>query len=254
MDWAARRRFIIIGSVIAVVITLIALTTIAIMYEAPSCEDGIQNQEEEGTDCGGPCSYLCTEAVTAPVVKFTRTFSPREGRHDVIAYVENPNRSEAARAVHYTLEVYSPESDLLATKTGSIDLAPGAVTPVYVPEAYRGEGAVGQAFLTLDQESLRWYEPKDKHVAPRVTNIETTTGEAPRIRATIENPTAFPIYDITPIATVFDAKGNAIAASQTYLSQLGGQAEAKVLFTWTAPFSALPARVEVLPVVPVRYP
>ncbi|MEW7292428.1 hypothetical protein [Aquimarina sp. 2304DJ70-9] len=30
--------------------------------DCPSCEDGIQNQGEEGVDCGGPCSNVCPEA------------------------------------------------------------------------------------------------------------------------------------------------------------------------------------------------
>ncbi len=254
MTWAGQRKFLIIAIVVSVVLALIAVTLIAVLYETPTCTDGKQNAEERGVDCGGACMYQCLADVETPSVRFVRAFSPQPGRYDVIAYVDNRNAMLASKGVRATVELFDENRTFVTKKDVLIDIPAGTTIPVYVPEAYRGAAVIGQAFLIFDEATLRFYEPKKKHVVPVVTNVETTNVEAPRIRAVLQNPTAFPLYEIKPIATVFDGEGNAIAASQTFLPQLGGQADASVLFTWNAPFTGIPARVEVLPVIPLTLP
>lgn len=238
----------------AVVIMIVFATVFAFVYETPTCSDGKMNGEETGVDCGGSCLYICNVDVEEPLVRFVRPISPQPGRYDIIAYVDNRNSVEAVKGARFTIELYGADRSLLATKTGSVDLPPSATVPVYVPEAYRGDAEVAQAFLSFEEESLRWYELKKKYIVPTVTNIETLNAETPRIRATLANPIAYALYDIRPVATVFDGEGNAIAASQTILPQLGSQAEAYALFVWGRPFAEPPARIEVLPVLPVPTP
>lgn len=254
MTWASRRQFLIISGIVAVFAAIIFATAIAVFYKTPTCTDGKQNDDETGIDCGGSCTYLCRVDVEMPLVRFVRSFSPQPGRYDVIAYVDNRNTSAGAKDVHATVELYDENRFLLGTKDATLDLPPGATVPVYLPEAYRGDKRVAQAFLSFDEPSLRFFEPKKPHIVPTVTNVEMLNADTPRIRATLVNPTAFPLYNIRPIATVFDSDGNAIAASQTILPQLGGQAETNVLFSWTAAFPSVPARVEVLPLIPLASP
>ena len=251
MDWASRRKFVIIASLIGIAVAILAVTIIAFVYETPTCSDGKQNADERGVDCGGACAYQCLADVALPTVRFVRTLSPQPGRYDVIAYIDNRNPSLAARDVEVSVELFDAGRTSLAVKKATLDIPAGATVPLYIPEAYRGDALVSQAFLTFDEESLQFYEPKKKHIVATVRSIETAHTEAPRIEATLVNPSAYTLYDIRPIATVFDGEGNAIAASQTFLSQLGGQGSAEVLFTWSQPFTSAPARVEVLPVTPL---
>lgn len=253
MSWASRRQFLIISGIVVLALSLVALFAVAVMYKEPSCTDGIQNADEVGVDCGGSCAYMCLTQVERPVVRFARVFSPQEGRYDVIAYIDNRNPSFAAKNTRLTVELFDEARQQLSEKEVTIDLPAGSTVPVYIPEAYRGAGVV-QVFVTIDEPSLKFYTPADRHRVPSVTSIFTENSEAPRIRAQVENTTAYALYDIRPVATVFDTAGNAIAASQTYLPQLGAYGKADVLFTWNRPFSAPPARVEVLPVVPLIGP
>ena len=254
MDWASRRKFTIIASIVGVVVAILAVTIIAFVYETPTCTDGKQNSDERGVDCGGACKYQCLADVTRPTVRFVRTISPQPGRYDVIAYIDNRNTSLAANDVRVSVELFDVNRVSLATKDATLDIPAGATVPLYIPEAYRGDAQVAQAFLTFEDESLSFYEPKKKHVIATVRGIETAHTDAPRIEATLANPSAYTLYDIRPVATVFDGEGNAIAASQTFLGQLGGQGEAQVLFTWSSPFISAPARVEILPVSPLIDP
>jgi len=254
MSWAKRRQFIIIASIIAVLVALVSVTAIAFIYETPTCTDGKQNADETGVDCGGACTYSCLNEVAMPAVRFVRPISPQQDRYDIIAYIDNRNPTLAARNVRVNVELFNENREFLGNKEAVVDIPAGSTVPLYIPEAYRGSVPVAQAFLTFDEDTLRFFAPRERHLVPAVTNVETQNTNTPRINATLVNPSAYPIYDVKPIATVFDREGNAIAASQTFLPQLGAQGEAEVLFTWNRAFTGSPARVEVLPVVPLQAP
>lgn len=250
MSWASKRKTLIIILLSLVGLTLVALATFAVIYDAPSCSDSKMNDDERGVDCGGSaCTYLCTADVEGVSVRFVRILTPQAGRTDVIAYIDNRDRTAAVKGARAVLELYGADQALLGTKSLIVDIPEGATVPLYVPDVYRGPGTVVQAFLTLDDASLKWFTPSKDYEVPTVRTVEIAESELPRIRATLYNDSAFPVYDVAPVATVFDAEGNAIAASKSVVTYLGGQSSATVLFTWNTPFVTAPARVEVLPVV-----
>ena len=89
-----------------------------------------------------------------------------------------------------------------------------------------------------------------EHAAPKVGNISIEgTDTRPRITATLENQTAYVERSIPLIATVFDAQGQVIAASQTIVPTLPPQGSAQAVFTWSEPFGAPYARVDIVPVL-----
>src|SRR5262245_15346669 len=63
MSWASGRRFSIIALIVGVIALVVAAVTFFSMQKAPSCVDNLQNQDEEGVDCGGSCSYLCATSL-----------------------------------------------------------------------------------------------------------------------------------------------------------------------------------------------
>jgi hypothetical protein len=80
------------------------------------------------------------------------------------------------------------------------------------------------------------------------------SADAPRVTATIENPFVTALRGIKLTATVFNAAGNAIAASQTIVPELGPQNSTDIVFTWNAPFSDVDARIDVRPFIPLPSP
>ncbi|HEX2792504.1 MAG TPA: FxLYD domain-containing protein [Candidatus Paceibacterota bacterium] len=253
MSWASKRRFIVFSIVGAFIAAVLAILLISIFYQAPSCTDRKQNQDETGIDCGGSCSYLCTASVGKATPRFARYFSPQQGRTDVIAYVDNPNSRAAAVGVRYTVELYAMDNTVVAKKEGILELPPSATVPVYVPNFFSGYQEVKQAFLTIDADSFRWFPYEDDRIVPIYRNDAVVTGtDRPRVTATLENPSAYPLRDITVIATLFDASGNAFSASQTVVPYLAPQASANATFTWNEPFPSVPVRIDVVPVVPLK--
>lgn len=251
MSWATRRQFIIVSVILGVLLALVAAVAIAIFYDTPSCMDQKQNQDETGVDCGGSCARICAAEAVAPSAKFTRVLTQQQGRIDVIAYVENPNRTAAVASARYTIELYDAAGAVVARKEGSIDLPPASTVPVYVPNMYGASLTGARAFLTFDPASLVFVKYIDRRIVPRYNNDAVVTGIAPRITASFSNPSAQLVRDVPVIATVFDAGGNAIAATQTLLSELPSQGTAQVIFVWNEPFTSAPARIDVVPVVPL---
>jgi hypothetical protein len=250
MSWALGRRLIILSVIAVVFFLIVSFVWYSISYEAPSCTDGKQNQDEEEVDCGGSCPYLCNTGLVPPSVEFARPVSPQTGRTDVIAYIENANPRAAARAVLFKTVLFSQQNTIIAEKEGTVDLPPSTVVPVYLPNFFSGEQAVARVFVEIDQSSFRWFRYIDERVLPEIRNTVIENTNTPRITATLRNNTANTLENVRAVITVFDERDNAIASSQTIVSLIAPFADAEAIFTWRAPFVSAPARVEVLPLLP----
>jgi hypothetical protein len=248
MNWGARRRLVIEIILAACGLAIIAVVVIAVLYKAPSCMDGKQNQGEGGVDCGGPCPFACTIDETAPTVEFIRAVSSQPGRTDAIAYLQNRNDNAELLNASYSISFYNANETLVAHRTGTISIPAATTIPLFIAGLYNGDQTVTQAFLSFDTSSYRWLRVSGRPVVPIPSNIQTQISGSPRITATLSNPIATPLYGATVVATVFDPANNAIAASQTYVPEIPAQGTAPVIFTWNEPFNGIASKVEILPV------
>ena len=253
MSWAARRRFVILTIVGAVAVAFLTTVGIATFYEAPSCSDSKQNQGESGIDCGSPCSRVCTAEAQPPTVLFTKAIKNGEGRVDVIAEVENKNAYVAAKNVPYTVTLYGSDQSLIQEVTGTLDLPPGERVPVFVPGILSGKQGVVNAFLDIVSSSPKWFSmPVDSRIVPTVSNVKQGgTASAPRIEATLMNPSVIILTNIRAIVLVRNDKGDIIAASSTVVPAIPAQGKATATFTWNYEFSDVPTSIEVVPIVPL---
>lgn len=253
MSWAARRRLIISVIIGMVIVGVLAVASYATLSDAPSCVDNTQNQNEVGIDCGGPCAYLCTAQVQPPTVLYTKALSYGGGRTDVIASVENKNANAAAKNVPYRIILYGKGQALVQEVTGTIDLPPGTAVPVFVPQIASGKQAVTGAFLDIAASSVKWFSMTagERSVPIVLSTTQSGTVEAPRIQATLSNPTATSYANVRTIILVRNKDGDVIAASSTVLPSIPAQGEATASFTWNKAFSEAPAAIEVVPIIPL---
>jgi len=253
MSWAARRRFIILLIIGAVVAAFLAVVLIATLYKTPTCTDGIQNQEEQGIDCGGPCPYLCTALEQPPVVLFTKVLRNADGRTDVIAMVENKNANAAAKNVPYTITLYGVGNVFIQKVDGTLDLPPRTTEPVYVSGVVSGNQKVTSAFLDINSSSPQWYfMPSDLRVVPTVLDTSrSSTVSGSRIDATLSNPSVTPLVNVEAIIFVYNANKDVIAASRTIVPSIASQGQATATFTWNNSFSGMPALIMVVPIIPL---
>ena len=253
MSWAARRRFIILLIVGAIVVAFLAIVSIATFYQTQSCSDERQNQDEVGIDCGGPCPYLCTIEQQPPTVLFTKTIRNGTERIDVIASIENKNATAAAKNVPYSITLYGTDQTLIQQVSGVLDLPPGATVPVYVPGVTSGNQKIANAFLEIASSSPQWFKmATDSRIIPIVSN--TTLGgstAAPRITAILTNSSVTALSNVQAIVFVRDAQNDVIAASKTVVPTIPAQGQATATFTWNGAFSSQATSVQVVPIIPL---
>jgi hypothetical protein len=246
MDWAHRRSFTVILTLAGVVLAFLLVLGFAIFYKTPTCTDNKQNGDEAGIDCGGSCSTVCSAQAQDAKVKFARTLT-QSGRTDLIAYIDNPNADAYAANAHLLISVYRQDGHILE-KRATITLPAKSSTPIFIPSI--ASEPVQQVFVSFATGSpvwtkgSGWSKEPPKVAAYAVDNADT----APRITATMANPTAYPKTNVPFVATVFAADGSVIAASQTVVPYIPPQGSAQAVFTWNEPFSGY-ARVEIIPLL-----
>lgn len=251
ISWAARRRAIAIIILALIVSVGILFFNRTVFYNAPSCVDGTQNQNETGVDCGGTCPYLCTAQVDKPVVQFVRTVSNGAGRTDLIAYIENPNIDAAVSHAPYTVDIYGTEGTVIAKRTGFITLSSHSITPIFIPGVVYNSEKIANTFLTFNTKKMHWVKLSSPRQLLPFSNIQVTQGATTHITATITNPSAIVYRNLKVIISVFNKNNNIIAASQTVVPVLQSLGTAPLVFTWSSPFSETPVREDLFPILPL---
>ncbi|MDP1706950.1 MAG: hypothetical protein Q8L30_00065 [bacterium] len=251
MSWAARRRFIILLIIGAVITAFLTVIGIATFYKEPSCSDGVRNQDETGIDCGGSCNYLCIEQQNPPTVLFTKVIQNVNERVDVIAEVENKNAVAAAKNVPYKITLYGSDQFLIQEITGTVDLPPRTIVPIFFPGISSGKQIATRAFLEIDYSSIKWFSMQsDLRILPNVSNLsQTGTTSSPRIEAVLTNSSVNILTNVKAIVLVHNEKGDVIAASSTIVPYIPAQGKATAVFTWNYEFPSTPASIEIIPIV-----
>lgn len=249
LDWAKRMRLMIIAGVVAVLLLIIGATVFAFVYKVPSCTDRKQNQREEGVDCGGPCTYLCTAQVKKPNLELVRTFTLVNGRTDVVAKIQNLNKGAEAKAAPYVLELYAADATLLGRLAGFVDLPAGRTVPLFVRSA-AGGSVVARAFVNFDPEKIAWKAAESAALPLRVSASALIEGNEPKITATLTNESYDTVFDVRAVVVVYDGE-TAIAASETLVPSIRAQSGVPITFTWNEPFSRPATRFEILPTIPL---
>lgn len=252
MSWAAERRTFILIGIGLVAAAVLSIFAISVFHEVPSCTDGKENQDEEGIDCGGSCTLLCSAGLVPPKVSFVRTLTLANGRTDIIAYVENPNPGAVLQGAGYAVELYGPDRALIGTVPGMTDIPPAGIVPIFIPGVYQGPLAIVQAFLVFDPATFSWTRGTRNPDAPLVTDVVIRDTAMPRITGVVRNATTQTLRALPVVATVFGSEDRVIAASRTLVAELPGLGSANLVFTWSEPWNEVPTRVDVraIPRVP----
>jgi len=235
-SWAAKRRLIYFSIVAGFFLLVVAIPLFKIYYKAPTCFDGIQNQDEAGIDCGGRCQRLCDTQALSPIVHWQRYFEVVPGIYSAVAYIENPNSKAGAYNVPYRFTFVDDKNEFVSERTGTINIPPKKIFAVF-------EAAISIPNLKPDKvtfeltSSPQWN--KDFPEEPLITVTERelqNESTSPKLFVTVTNPQVFPLSDVEVTALISDTKGNVIAASQTFIDSIEKGLSKQAVFTWPRPF------------------
>lgn len=247
MTWAGRRQAIILGVIAVIVVAILFPIVKPIVAPEPTCSDSRQNQGELGVDCSGPCQKVCPSEAAKVSVLWARPFKVAEGVVSAVAYISNPNPSFEARDVRYTMRVYDSKNLLVAERYGKVNIPAKTTFPVFEGGISSGKTDVKTAFFQFLDEPA-WERSSGKTAALSLGAPRLEVSPLPKISVTGRNDSSQTLQDVPIIAIVFDAEGNAIAASETVIDRLPKNEITEFVFTWGLPFAAPSSRIEVYPV------
>ncbi len=231
LSWSNRRKALYLGVLGVIVLIILILLYQWFFTAAPTCFDGKQDGNEMGVDCGGSCALICPASAHAPAVLWARAFRNGQSTYTAAAEIQNSNPGAGAKNVGYSFELFDADNQLVVERDGTVDLPPVATIPIIAPSIDVGNRTVTHALFAftalptwsaVPAGSIPAFGVADQNLAP----------DGSRLSATISNPSGLNTSDITVAAVLFDAAGNAQAASQTTIASLPRQSSAPIVFTW----------------------
>ncbi len=205
-------------------------------YQPPTCFDNTQNGDERGVDCGGGCTTICNFDVQKPVVQWARSFRVTEGQYNAVAYIENKNQGAGSLAVPYTISLYDAQG-LITQRTGTTILPPDSVYPVFEPRIDTQGRVPTQTNIALG-ESTTWVQAAGGRNQFTIQSRTLTGADAqPRLEAQIYNNALTKVDEVEVVATIFDAQGNALTSSRTFIDDFAPRTTEVAVFTWPEPIA-----------------
>jgi Mg-chelatase subunit ChlD len=206
-------------------------------YTPGNCFDGLAGKRERGMDCGGECVRICAADVIPPKIEWADSFEIVPGQYNAVAYVENANKLAATPELAYVFELLEGD-EVVAVREGKTILPPDSVYPIFEGRIYTTDGRkVTSTRLTLKAADM-WIPANVGREQFKTSNIELLQADTkPRLEARIENTEVTAAEEVEVVATLFNALGEPVTASQTFVDSLAARTIKDVVFTWPQPLT-----------------
>lgn len=244
ISWVAKKKITYLGGLLLIILIPLALTVWA-KWPKPSCTDAKLNQQEEGVDCGGPCTPCIAKPVDL-VVHWVKPFKISEGKYDVAALIENPNQSYAIKNLEYQFKVYDSKNILISQIKGSTFVNPREKFLIFEPNIETGFREPTKAFIDLPESyGNGWSYLEKEKSGISVLSKKFTNEPFARLEVVIKNNTLRDVSELVAGGVLFDKNNNAFASSVTKVGTLAGGGTQSAIFTWPKSFAEAPTLDEV---------
>lgn len=190
---------------------------------APSCSDGIQNQNETGVDCGGTCTSC--EVLSLKDIRVAREpkiFSTNDGKSLVLfAEVLNPNEGYRAQKFSYDFLLYDTAGNVIETVTGEESI--GALERKLLVETNVHSYRKSVARVSLMVKNPAWVKSFDPAHNPLTVSEGPETDIANgqiRVRGKIRNEGNNSLSNIRIVSILRDSRSGELFAAQTFLTEV----------------------------------
>lgn len=248
MSWAAKRQLKYFSGFMLIIALIVFAFIYPMIFKKPTCNDGKQNGEETGIDCGGKCSVVCKEETVAPVIIWSRAFKVIGNNYNLVAYVENRNKTAAAYEATYEFRAYDANNKFIGRKEGKTFIPPNQ--PFAVLETRFNSGESELKTVSFDFTSnITWIKksPVLTTLPLRMSNISMDNNEdTPTLKAVINNDSVYDLPEFEVVAILYDIDNNAINASKTLKDGLRSNSSTNVVFTWPEALEGIPVTQDIL--------
>ena len=248
MNWASRRQTRYFLAFLTIILLIIFALTYKLIFKQPTCNDGKQNGTETGVDCGGSCMLQCTNDIYDPVILWSRAFHVVGNDYNLVAYIENRNKTSGVIKANYEFRVYDSENKLLGRKLGSTFVPPNQQFAIFEPRFDAGENEVRTVTFSF-LPPIIWVKK-----APTLQSLPIVAKDisfdnnkdTPTLSATIANDSIYNVPEFDVIAILYDFDHNAINASASHKSGMSSNTSIPVTFTWPEAMPTVPVTQDVL--------
>ncbi|MDP2789433.1 MAG: hypothetical protein Q8O46_05350 [bacterium] len=251
MSWAFKRQILVL-TVMAVLFSLfVFFVVVPYFYKTPTCTDNKQNGDEVGVDCGGSCTLACTFEADRVSVLWSRSFQVVEERYNAVAYVENKNRNKAVEKINYKFRFADKDNIYIGIREGSTTIPPAGKFAIFEPAVDVGNSIPVYTTFEFTEEPIWVNVPEEKISQLKITISSIKLEDesfSPRLSANLKNNSLFDINEVGVVAILYDAVGNALSVSRTYLDILQAEEAETVNFTWPEPFPRPIVAKEIIPI------
>lgn len=243
---------IVFGSGFLVVFGFLAFGVYYFQQTVPTCSDLIQNQGEEGADCGFVCGNTCLASLASIEIKNEYLFKIAEsGQHndyDVLFKVRNPNTRFGASRIEYEVDLFDSQNELFLRKRGFSYIMPGQTKFIFEPAIRTAIPAkrVELKIIGMDWERLQGVSGEEVNFPVRSKDYLANgkPGIFSHVRGTIFNASNFDFSQVDIIVLLFRGEVP-VRANRTDLRTFLAQTERYFEVDWISDFGLVPDRVDV---------
>lgn len=231
-SWAIWRRSIYFSVFLTVLIAIGTSVYFTYFFSAANCFDGVRNGAEADIDCGGACVRICAFEVIPPKVVWVNSFEVQPGQYNAVAHIENANQLAGVQELQYLIELKNNDT-VVATRSGITVLPPNSVYPIFEGRIFtEGSSKITDTVITIYPPDV-WQPAVVASDQFRTRDINLTRAdERPRLDVAIENTQLNTTKDVEVVATIYNAAGEPVTASQTVIEEIAGQTIQDIVFTW----------------------
>jgi Mg-chelatase subunit ChlD len=229
--WALHRRLQYAAGTLTTLGLFAGLLYYGIWYTPAHCFDGVMNGKEQAVDCDGSCVRMCAFSVIPPKILWAESFQIVENQYNAVAYIENANQVASTPELSYTLQLYAGD-EIVAERKGKTILPPNSVYPIFEGKIFTNGKKVTETKLMIDPPDV-WLPASVGREQFKVANINLSGADArPRLDAMISNDELTLAEQVEIVATIFNADGQPVTASQTFVDKIEGRSTKNIVFTW----------------------
>jgi len=214
-----KKQFIIGFIWIVIFVVIIGGIYLLIKSKGSTCSDGIQNQNEEGIDCGGKCKQ-CTinEIQKQPEVLFADFIPTIENNYDLIARIKNSNINFGINSLSYVFELYDANEQIIASKQGKTYILPQETKYIVKPKIFLEKPLAAAEFKIKDVSFVKLENFQELDLKIKNRNHYLDENEFHKITGAIENKTSYDLDTIEVVGLLFDSNNKIIAIGRTEMN------------------------------------
>jgi len=237
---------LVIAIIVFGILGAIGYSVIHKMVTRPTCSDDIQNQGEDGIDCGDICLISCFDKYGKSIlVQNEKLLNVRDLEYAYLFEVVNPNFDFGASQVSYEIS-FLDNSELVTKKTESFFILPGQTRPVIGSFIRLPDEA--DSFM-VEIKNIKWKAPENIDISKALFSVvrKEYNKSDKKIIADIYNSSNYS-FEKVEVNVVLYYLSEVVAVTKTEIRTFLAGTERHFEIALPSEFSRNVSKIEVYPV------